>query len=233
MPKTNEMQSAKLAKNKITQSTQLFLDIAEIKNDCVILKDGTLRAVMLVSSLNFALKSEDEQAAVVSSYVGFLNSLDFPIQIVIQSRKLDISNYLHRLKERENEITNELLRRQMLNYQAYIKELVDLGDIMSKRFFVVVPYSPTEDKSLGFWARFGTLFTPGRVVKLNQEKFDTYRRLLFQRLEHIKMHISSMGLETVVLDTQSLIELYYNVYNPDIFAKQKLVDVDRLHLEEM
>lgn len=230
--KNKEMQSKKLAGKKVAQSTQLFLDIAEIKNDSVILKDGSLRAAMMVSSLNFALKSEDEQAAVVSQYVSFLNFLDFPIQIVIHSRKLDISNYLVRLKDREKEITNELLRRQMVNYQAYIKELVDLGDIMSKRFYIIVPYSPVEDKAQGFWARLGTVLTPGRLVRLNQEKFEKYKRILNQRVEHVKDHITSLGLEAVVLDTQSLIELYYNVYNPDVAPKQKLADVEKLHLEE-
>lgn len=230
--KTNEMQSPKLAGAKIATSTQIFLDIAEIKNNTVILKDGSLRSVLMVSSLNFALKSEDEQTAVVSSYVTFLNSLDFPIQIVIQSRRLDISNYITKLKAREAEITNELLRRQMVNYQAYIKELVQLGDIMSKRFFLVVPYSPFEDKSRGFWSRLGSLFSPGQIIRINQEKFDKYKHSLDQRLAHVKMHITSLGLETVELDTQSLIELYYSVYNPEVAAKQKLADIDRLRLEE-
>ncbi|OGF30622.1 hypothetical protein A2533_03820 [Candidatus Falkowbacteria bacterium RIFOXYD2_FULL_35_9] len=226
------MQSKTLAKNKITQSTQLFLDIAEIKNDTVIMKDGTLRAVMMVSSLNFALKSEDEQEAVVSTYVRFLNFLDFPIQIVIQSRKLDISNYVAKLKTQESEIGNELLRRQMVNYQAYIQELVDLGDIMNKSFFVVVPYTPFEDKSRGFWSRLGSLFTPGQVIKLNQKKFDKYSYSLNQRVEHVKTHIGEMGLEVGRLDTQSLIELYYNVYNPEVSVKQKIQQVDKLRLEE-
>lgn len=229
----NEMQSKKLAGAKISQSTQLFLDIAEIKNDTVIMKDGTLRGVLMASSINFALKSEDEQMAVVSSYVQFLNFLDFPIQIIIQSRQLDISQYMMKLKERESEITNELLRKQMINYQAYINELIELGDIMSKRFFVVIPYSPIEDKSRGFWGRLVSIFTPGQVIRLNQEKFDKYHHSLSQRIEHVKMHLTSMGVDAVPLDTQSLIELYYNVYNPDIAPKQKFVNVDKLRLEEI
>ena len=230
--KGNEMQSKKLAGNKISQSTQLFLDVAEIRNDTVIMKDGSLRSVMLVSSINFALKSEDEQDAVVSSYVQFLNFLDFPIQIVIQSRKLDISNYINLLKEKEGEITNELLRRQMINYQSYVQELVELGDIMSKRFFVVVPYSDVEDKSRGFMSRFASLFTPGRVIRLNKEKFEKSHYSLFQRVEHVKSHITSMGVEAVVLDTESLIELYYNVYNPDVSTQQKISKLDKIRLED-
>jgi hypothetical protein len=231
-PARGEMQSKKLAGKKISQSTQLFLDIAEIKNDTVILRDGTLRGVMMVSSLNFALKSEEEQSAVVASYVGFLNFIDFPIQIVIHSRKLDISAYLTRLKEREKDITNELLRRQMVNYQAYVQELVELGDIMSKRFFIVVPYSPIGDKSRGFWSRVSALFTPGQVIKLNQEKFEKYSHSLAQRMEHVKNNITSIGLEAIILDTQSLIELYYNVYNPQVSPSQKLPATEKLRFEE-
>jgi hypothetical protein len=95
-----------------------------------------------------------------------------------------------------------------------------------------VPYSPFEDKSRGFWSRLGSLFSPGQIIRINQEKFDKYKHSLDQRLAHVKMHITSLGLETVELDTQSLIELYYSVYNPEVAAKQKLADIDRLRLEE-
>jgi hypothetical protein len=232
MDNKKEMQNKALAGNKIVQSTQLFLDVAEIRNGIVIMKDGTLRAVMMISSINFALKSEEEQEAIVNAYVGFLNYLDFPIQIVIQSRKLDISPYMDRLKEREGEITNELLRRQIIDYQQYINSLVDLGDIMSKKFFIVVPYSPLEDQKKSFMSRVSALFSPGQVIRLNQEKFDKYSYSLTQRVEHVKMHITSLGLEAAVLDTQSLIELYYNVYNPDTSPQQKMTDTDHLRLED-
>ncbi len=226
------MQDKKLAGNKIQQSTQLFMDIAEIKNDTVILKNGTLRAVLMTSSINFALKSDDEQEALVSSYVSFLNYLDFPIQIVVQSRKLDIGNYLNRISEAEKELTNDLLKRVVVNYKAYVKELVDLGDIMTKQFFIVVPYSPVENKSEGFWSKLGAVFTPAKIVRLKQEKFKKYSHALDQRVNHVKMNISSLGLTTARLDTQSLIELYYNVYNPHLAQTQKMVDTDKLRIEE-
>ncbi len=225
------MHSKKLAGNKITQSTQLFLDIAEIKNDAVILKDGTLRAVLMVSSINFALKSEDEQNALVSAYVTFLNYLNFPIQIVIQSRKLDIDAYIKRIEEAEKNLTNDLLRRQIVNYKAYIRELVELGDIMSKHFFIVVPYSPLDSSKSSFSSRLSAVFTPAKVIQLKQERFEKYAHELNQRLEHVNMNISSLGLTTARLDTQSLIELYYNVYNPAIARSQKLVDLEKLRVE--
>ncbi|OGF34650.1 hypothetical protein A2482_00925 [Candidatus Falkowbacteria bacterium RIFOXYC2_FULL_48_21] len=225
------MKSQKLAGNKIQQSTQLFLDISEIKNGTVILKDGTLRAVLMVSSINFALKSEDEQEALVSAYVTFLNYLNFPLQIVIQSRKLDIETYVGRIEEAERSLTNELLRRQIANYKAYVRELVELGDIMTKRFYIVVPFSPIEGKTGGFWSRFGAVFSTAKVIRLQQEKFDKYMHELNQRVEHVVMNISSLGLTTIRLDTQSLIELYYNVYNPSVTRAQTLVDMGKLRIE--
>lgn len=226
MPKTNP-----LARNKIRQSTQLFLDISEIKNDAVILKDGSLRAVLMVSSINFALKSDDEQTALVSSYVSFLNYLDFPIQIVIQSRKLNIDNYIKRLDDAEAGLTNDLLRKQIVNYKAYIHELIELGDIMTKRFYIAIPYSPLEDKNRGFWARLGAVFTPAKVLQLNQVKFQQYLHELNQRVSHVDMNISGLGLTTVRLDTQGLIELFYEAYNPSTAEFQKLMPLEKLRVE--
>lgn len=222
----------KLASGKISQSTQLFLDIAEIKNDTVILKDGSLRSVLMISSINFALKSEEEQEALVSSYVTFLNYLDFPIQIVIQSRKLDIEGYLKRIEAAEKTLTNDLLKRQIVNYKTYVKDMVELRNIMTKYFFIVVPFSSIEQKTGGFWSRLGAVFTPSKVIQMKQDKFEKYSQEMEQRVNHVIMNISSLGLTTVRLDTQGLIELYYNVYNPIMSKNQKLTDVDKLRVEE-
>lgn len=226
------MKSKKLANKKVSASTQHYLDIAEIKEDTVIMKDGTIRAVLLVSSINFSLKSEEEQNAIIAAYIGFLNFLEFPLQIVIQSRKLDIDGYLDRLKKVEKEQTNELLRMQTTEYRHYITELVDIGDIMNKRFYVVVPYDPLSDKQKGWFKRFTGLFTAAKSVKLSQDAFLKRRHSLFQRVEHILTGLSSMSLKAVVLDTQSLIELYYNTYNPDVYNKEKLVEINKLRIDE-
>ena len=119
-------------------STQKYLDIAEIKENVVILKDGTIKSVILSSSVNFALKSEDEQNALITSYMQFLNSLDHPMQIVIQSRKLDVEGYMRRLRDAQKKQTNQLLKVQIVGYIDYIKELIELGEIMTKRFFIVI-----------------------------------------------------------------------------------------------
>lgn len=145
--------SDKLAKNKITSSTQQYLDIAEFREDTIIMRDGTLRAVVLVASINFALKSEDEQNAIISAYVGFLNNIDFPLQIVIQSRELNIDNYLLFLRQKEKEQTNELLKMQTTEYLQYVTELISLGKIMNKKFYVVVSYNPSSDKQKGFFCQ--------------------------------------------------------------------------------
>lgn len=226
------MRSKKLANKKITTSSQRFLDIAEIKEDCVILKDGTLRAVLLVSSINFSLKSEDEQNAIIAAYISFLNFLEFPLQIVIQSRKLDIEGYLNRLKKIEKEQTNELLRMQIADYRQYVSELVEIGDIMNKRFYIVVPYDPLSDKQKSWFKRFLGLFSAAKEVKLTQEVFAKRHHSLFQRVEHIITGLASMSLKSVVLDTQSLIELYYNTYNPDVYNEEKLVEINKLQVEE-
>ncbi|MDX9892789.1 MAG: hypothetical protein RB292_00030 [Patescibacteria group bacterium] len=225
------MKSKKLANKKISATTQQYLDIAEIRDDVVILKDGTLRAVLLVSSLNFSLKSEDEQNAIIAAYISFLNFLEFPLQIVIQSRKLDIDGYLDHLRKLEKEQTNELLRMQTAEYRQYIGELVEIGDIMTKRFYVVVPYDPISDKQKSWFKRFLGVFSAAAEVKLSQKEFLKRRHALYQRVENIVGGLASMSLKSVVLDTQSLIELYYNTYNLDVYNKQKMVELNKLRIE--
>jgi len=223
-----------MKKNKktIQHSTQDMVDIAEIRDDVVILKDGTLRAVLLVSSINFALKGEDEQNAIIQAYASFLNSLDYPLQIVIQSRKLEIDKYLENLKTREKEQTNELLRMQISDYRNYILELLELGEIMSKKFYVVVPYNPLSDKKKGFFNRLMETFSAPKLIRLKTERFNHHRNELMQRLEFIISGLNSMSLSAVSLDTQGLIELYYNTYNPETAKNQKMVDINKIRIEQ-
>ncbi len=218
-------------KRKEAYSTQRYLDILEIKDDCVVLKDGTLRGVMLVSSINFALKSEEEQNAVISGYMQFLNSLDFPIQIVVQSRKLNIDEYIERLKDIEKRQTNDLLRIQTQEYRQYIGELVELSDIMSKKFYVVIPFAPGKGGTKKFFSVFREALSPTSVIHLKQKKFEKYRDELGKRVGYVLSGLSSTGLNAVQLDTQGLIELYYDTYNPEIAPQQKFVEANKLNLE--
>jgi type IV secretory pathway VirB4 component len=220
------------AKNKIGVSTQQYLNIAEIKDNTLVMKDGTLRAVLLVSSINFALKSEDEQNAVISSYASFLNNISFTLQIVIQSRELDIDNYLQYLKEKEKEQTNKLLKVQTADYIEYIKELISLGKIMNKRFYVIVPYDPMTDKHKGFLSLVSEALKPATVIKLKEKTFRSYQEMLDRRVDSVVGGLESMGVAVARLDTQSLIELYYKTYNPETAKNQELVDLDKIRVEK-
>ncbi len=226
------MQSKKLAGSKPTASTKHYLDIAEIKEDVVVLKDGTMRAVLLCASINFALKSDDEQQAIIQAYMQFLNALEYPVQIVIQSRRLNIDPYLETLKKSEHDQTNDLLRAQISEYRTFIAEMVKLGDIMSKRFYMIVPFDPLSNKRKGWFARMQETLTPAMTVKIQDERFRARKEDLAQRVNQIVSLLGSMGVTCAVLDTQSLIELYYTVYNPDVFDIQKMKPVGELRLEE-
>lgn len=218
-------------KNKQT-STQHYLDVQEIRDDVVVLRDGTVRAVLMVSSVNFDLKSEDEQNAMVMSYVNFLNSLNFPLQIVVQSRPLNIDDYLQRLVVTEREHSNELLRMQTADYRNFITDLVQLESIMSKKFFIVVPYAPGQDNKLKFTDRIVGLFSTAKTITLNRQHFEQYQRQINKRVIFIYTGITSMGLQARRLNTQALIELYYNSYNPSLAQNQSLPDVNELAIDE-
>lgn len=211
--------------------TQRYLDILEIKDDVVVLRDGTLRGVLLVSSINFALKSEDEQSAVIATYTQFLNSLDFSIQIVMQSRRLNIDDYLGRLKQAEAEQHNELLKMQTREYREYVAELVEIADLMSKRFYVVVPYLPHSDKPKRFFSRVLEAVSPSTVIHLKQQQFTVFRTELLKRVDYVIDGLSACGLKAVMLDTQSLIELYYNTYNPESWGQEKFTDLTKVNIE--
>lgn len=217
--------------NRATPNTQKYLQISEIKENVVILKDGSLRAVILVSSINFALKSSDEQQALVAGYIDFINSFKDPFQIVIQSRKLNMDKYLTNLKVLENDQKNELLKAQMSSYRQYIQELVDLGDIMTKRFYVVVTYSPDPGETKTFFQRLNQVIRPGALIKLSQSNFDKQKHELDIRVSQVGGQLASMGLKAVQLDTQSLIELYYSIYNPTTAANQPLEDINDVRME--
>ena len=228
-----EQKALRKNKRKVSASTQKYLPFSEIKNDVVIMPDGSMRAVLLVSSVNFALKSEEEQVALVHGYVQFLNAFDFPMQIVVQSRRLRIEEYLEKIHEKEKDQKNELLRIQTGEYRRYVAELVKLGDIMTKKFFIVVPYHPLADLKKGFFSRVMDVVRPVDTLKVTEERFKERRRELMKRSDHVQASLNSMGVLSIVLDTQGLIELYYNTYNPRISESQPLVDISKLDIEEV
>lgn len=218
-------------KNK-KPSTQKYLNIGEIRENTLIMDDNSLRSVLMVSSINFALKNEDEQNAIIGAYVNFLNNINFPLQIVIHSRELNIDEYLEALKIREKAQTNELLKAQTAEYIEYVNDLISLGKIMNKRFYVVVPYSPVADERKNFVSRLGSAFNPISVVKMREAKFVRLKKDLDRRVDNVISGLNSIGLNVVELDTQSLIELFYNTYNPVVAANQELTELKDLRVQD-
>ena len=202
-------------------ATQQFLEIQDIREGMLILKNNSIRGVMMVSSINFALKSEEEQTAVVYAYQNFLNSLDFSCQIVIQSRNINITPYLDTLKDLENKQTNELLKKQTSAYREFIKNMVVGDTVMTKSFYVVVPYTLMEIFGVGGAAKQFDFLKKISGDKKNQQKemndsdFQRCKTQLWQRMEFLAMGLRRGGLEAIPLTTPELIELFWSIHHPE------------------
>lgn len=207
-------------------STQEHINISRIQDGVVITKDGGMRMVLLVSAVNFALKSEQEQNALVFQYQNFLNSLTFPIQIVVQSRQLDLTGYLAKLDERLTNETNELLQIQTQDYIDFVKRLITIANIMDKKFFIVIPYDPVSLKNRGFFEKLMNNSHRGPDISLTE--FKHYREEILQRANVIMGGLSPLGIRSIPLDTQQLIELYYQTFNPEEGQKEKLAEEEML-----
>ena len=190
-------------------STQQIIEIYQIKEGVIILKNKALRGVLMVSSINFALKSGEEQNATIFQFQNFLNSLDFSIEIVMQSKRLNITGYLEKLKELEAKEKNELLKIQIAEYQKFIRELIRGGAIMSKQFFVIVPFSLIELPKLTAEE------TKQKTTSLTEEKFQRARTQLWQRMEFAALGLRRCGLQSIPLNTTELIELFWSSYHPE------------------
>ncbi|MBU3934661.1 hypothetical protein KKC00_01720 [Patescibacteria group bacterium] len=202
-------------------STQNFLEIKDIKEGILILKNQGLRGILMVSSLNFALKSEEEQSAIIYAFQNFLNSLDFSCQILIQSRNINITPYLDELKALEEEQTSELLKKQTSSYREFIKQLVQGETIMTKNFYIIAPYSLTEalgvatvTKKFGLGVLFGKK-DKGHKNELSDADFQRCKTQLWQRMEFLAMGLKRCGLEAMPLTTAELIELFWSIHHPE------------------
>ena len=199
---------------KTTATTQDFVAVRDIKDGVVILKSGQMCSVLLASSINFALKSVDEQQAILSQFQVFLNTLDFSIQIYVQSRRLNIEPYLELLKSREVEQDNDLMRIQLREYIEFIKTFTNEVDIMSKNFFVIVPYAPTP---INITKGFASLFSSTPKVNTGtptEMRFEEQRIQLEQRVSVVEQGLSRIGVRTIPLNNDDLVEFFYHVYNP-------------------
>jgi len=193
-------------------STQDFLEFEQIREGIVILKNRALRGILMVSSLNFALKSEDEQNATLYQFQNFLNALDFSCQIIVQSRRLNITGYLEKLKNLEKAQENELLKTQTISYRKFIEELVGSGTIMTKTFFVVVPYTLLESE--GIVPAGKNLIKPPSLPRLTEESFQRCKTQLWQRMEFVALGLRRCGLQAVPLSTPEIIELFWSLHHP-------------------
>jgi hypothetical protein len=224
------MELLKAKKNIGASSTQKYVDVDELHDGVMVLKSGALRAVLLVSSVNFDLKSSQEQEAIIAQYQAFLNSLDFPVQIVIQSRRFNIAPYIDQLNDEENVQENELLRFQIGEYKNFIRKLSEMSNIMSKFFYIVIPFSPVEDQESGFFRKMFGIFRPKQATAMKGELFETYKSQLLQRVDHVSVALSSVGVKVSQLNTEEIIELLYNSYNPSLFTTTVIKDTDKIEL---
>jgi type IV secretory pathway VirB4 component len=196
-----------------TQSSQDFVPIKEIRDGVVVLKDGSLRTVVMTSSINFALKSADEQNAIIYQFQNFLNSINFSIQISSQSRKLDIKPYVALLENVLKEQKIDLLKIQTREYIEFIKNFTEQVNIMSKSFFVVVSYSPSMIQGNKGVSGITSIFS--KKTKIEQsDDFNENRTQLLERTEVVIQGLLRMGVRAVPLGTEELIELYYKIFNP-------------------
>ncbi len=198
------------------QSAQKFVPIKEIRGGTVVLTDGSLRSVLLASSLNFALKSEEEQTAIIMQFQNLLNTLEFPIQFFIQSRELDIRPYLGLLEEQLKTQTIELIKTQTREYIEFVKGFTENVNIMSKSFFIVIPYSPAVMKkgSNPIAGVFGRLSGKKPDAQARLDLFEENKSQLDQRVAVVASGLSRAGIRAVQLGTEELVELYYKLFNP-------------------
>ena len=209
-------------------STQRFLPVAEIRNDTVLLKNGGLRAVLQVEPLNFNLKSETEQQGIIAGYEGFVNTLTFPVQIVMRSTKVNIDPYMEQTRIQAEKQGNPLLKAQTEAYAAFIEKIVDVADIMQKRFFVIVPLDDVPGaaaKRPGLLNQFLSWISvddgSGKAT-MRYRNFPEKSVQLKDRVQQVQAGLHNVGLNSRRLPTQDLIELFYQIYNPKSSQEQKM-----------
>lgn len=195
-------------------ATQQFVPIERVRDGVVVLKNGELRAVLITSSLNLSLKSEDEQQAILLQFQNLLNSLDFPIQFFIQSRRLNIKPYLDLLQSRSGEVKEDLLKIQIHEYMGFINKFAEESNIMTKHFFIVIPYLPAQTSSQNQANKLLSFGLAHSSTGGEQGSFDAARIQLEQRVSTVMQGLSRFGLRAQKLGTEEVVELFYKLFNP-------------------
>lgn len=196
-----------------TPAAQQFVPLREVRDGIALMKDGGMRAILMASSINFALKSQDEQTAILGQFQQFLNTLDFSLQIYIQSRELDIRPYLDLLRSREKEQDNDLMQVQLREYIGFIENFTTETDIMTKSFFVVVSYAPA---GISLKGGLGNIWRGkhSKDAAVEQARFEEDRTQLEQRVAVVEEGLNRIGVHTVLLGTKEVVELFYHLFNP-------------------
>jgi type IV secretory pathway VirB4 component len=217
-------------------STQNTLQIAEIRDGIVIMNDGSFRSVVMLKSINFDLMSGAEQEGVEAGYQSFLNSLYFPIQIFVRSQKVDLTPYIDRLDKIRTEHDNMLLAMLMEDYIGFMSDLASQTNIMDKKFYLVIPYFPVVDvqkaltSSKNLFTGIGSLFSRKEAhVVINEAVLEQAKTELRNRVQAVLGGLLQCSVQGLPLDTQELIELYYDTYNPDTATRQQLKNFDDLN----
>ncbi len=214
-------------------STQNALQISEIRDGIVIMNDGSFRAVVMCKSINFDLMSPQEREAVEFSYQGFLNSLYFPIQIFVRSQKVDMRPYLEKLDKIRTGQDNMLLGLLMEDYIAFLADIVQQTNIMDKKFYIVIKFPDVEvdvrkalKQSTSFFTGLGELFSSGKTahVTIDESTLEKAKTELRNRVQAVMQGLAQCGVQSLPLDTEELIELYYDAYNPDTATRQQIKD---------
>jgi hypothetical protein len=213
--------------NAQLKSTQSYLSIKEIKSDTLVIEGGVYCAIIAVSSTNFALKSQEEQNGLVYGYQNFLNSLDFSIQILMQSRKMDVHSYLEKVRLEMERQTNELLRVQTAEYIEFVENLIDNASIMNKSFYIIVPFGAMGINLKASGGLFGFMKKRDDSTKLSQNltAFKDDKLKLDQRVNTVIAGLSGLGMRCVKLQTEEIVELMYDSYN---FGAGPLIDASKL-----
>lgn len=210
----------------ISATTQEHLDIEDIKGNIVILKNGSACAVLQTTAVNFDLLSEIEQDAIIAAFSMLLNSITFPIQVVVRSKKLDITKYIEKVQRIENKITDPLLKHQAEAYRKFVQDIIKRNEVLDKKFYVVIPSGSTGEKEVGsnpFDWIFKLMGSHTKRISVNVDQVLTDAQTsLLPKIDHVAKEFNRLGVRARQLNTQELVELYFDIYNPSTVHGQRI-----------
>ena len=193
-------------------STQDHLDIIDIKDDLVVLKNGKVSLVIETSSLNFDLLDSREQDSKIYTFASFLNAIKFPIQIQIKTQRTDVAKYLKLLDSYKKKVTSEAISKQVDIYQEFINNLTESTQILDKRFYTIIPSVNTPAVETNF---LQTLFGKAPKITNVSRIVEKAKEELYPKRDAIIKQFANLGVVAKQLTNDELIKLYYSVYEPD------------------